>query len=176
MPKKPKSIPELFADRQATFDKNTQKILDSIAPALEAVHEFMDAETVEKAGGSLKWEDISLGDGDSEGPFLILIGVISFPPGTEMDTVNGGSVVVTEDTAPYFRRLVRAGIPVEITTKTKEEVVAYLKKVEEDELKQSEADFLEAATQQETDFDLSKLTEEQRKAYETTMLGPIGKA
>lgn len=151
-------IQKLFEVRANTFNRGTKKIFKAIAGALEAINERMDIAATNKIGGELEWDDITLVHDDTRG-VLILIGVIVYKPGSELTLDNGDKIKVTEDTAPYFRRLVRAGIPLEIAHKTKKQVLTFLKKKDDEEKKQSE----DPVVDKEADFDLSTLTEEQRK-------------
>lgn len=171
-----KSIKDLFVSRADTFDKRTSKILKAMTGALEAIHEFMNVSVVEKQGGKLAWEDVSLVIDTTKDAFVVLVGVIKYPPGTELELDSGQKVKVTKQTEPYFRRLVRAGIPLKVAGKTKKQVLNYLKKMEAKETKQQEVSFLDKLAQQEVEFDLSKLTEEQRKAYEASKIISTSKA
>ena len=103
--------------------------------------------------------------------------MIIYPPGVEVTLPTGDKIVVTKDTAPYFRRLVRAGIPLDIADQPKEVVVDYLVKMKEDDIKQAEITAMDQSINNETEFDLSKLSEEQRRVYDSLVGGKtIGKA
>jgi hypothetical protein len=172
--KAPKTIPQLFEAREKVEERATKKIFDAMPGAVEAINELMGLNEIQKAGGHLLWDDIDL-VGDEDG-LLVIVGVVVFPPGCELTTANGDKVKVTEDTEPYFRRLVRAGLPVSVATQSKDEVVAYFRKMQEDEEKQLDVAGLDEILQRETEFDLSALTEEQRHAYQTSMMVKPGKA
>ncbi len=189
---KKRSIPELFAAREEAFDKATDKIFAALDGVFAALREHMEIEEIEKIGGVLEWEDIMLVEDDKQ-PFLVIVGVISHPPGTEFEMPDGTKVQLTKETAPYFRRLVRAGVPISIVDKSKQEIIDYLIQIEaeqkqhwEEESKKilaedgkSLSELLEEHTnskKQETEFDLSQLTDEQRKALELSLGTKSGKA
>lgn len=172
MAKKIKTLPQLFEARDKAADKATRNIFDAIPGAMEAINELTSLEEIKSAGGDLVWDDLEL----IEDELIILVGVIVFPPGCEVITTEGDKVKVTESTAPYFRRLVRVGLPLSVATQPKEEVVAYFKKVQENEQKQLDLAHLDESLNKETEFDLSALTEEQRRSYQTGMMVKPGKA
>ncbi len=183
---KKRTILDLFVARHVANEKGTNRILKAIQGSIDALHVQMKIDEVEKKGGTLQWDDISYVD-DGENQLLILVAVITYPPGAELDLDTGDKIKLTRDTAPYFNRLVRAGIPVTIADKSKEEVLAYLKQIEEDTPRQipvedkndtiSELIGTNKPEEKEMtfdEFDLSQLTEEQRKSYQ--MGGKSGKA
>lgn len=178
---------DLFIKRKIQNEQNTNKILRALGGPMDALYEQLNVADIEKQGGTLVWDDVSYVD-DGEEPFVILVGVISYPVGAEVLTENGDIVKLTESTVPYFRRLVRAGIPIAMAKKSKEELLAYFdkKKQERVEAEQREKELEEAmaiddgptiqdllAEQQKQEpemtfdeFDLTQLTDEQRKAYQ----------
>jgi hypothetical protein len=166
------TIEEMFSVRARAHDLATADILKMIAPGLEALHDFMEFQQFEKRGAILKWDDVELVEDDSNEKILVLVGNISYPVGTEVQLEDDSWIKVTEDTAPDFQRLIRAGLPLSLADKPKEDVIAYLEKIESEE--QELAQNLEAELSQlgfelktyDDEFDLSQLTEEQRKAYE----------
>lgn len=162
-------IYKLIKSRATSYKRATKKILDSIQPAIEAVEEFMEVEAAKKIGAYVEWQDVDA-YGDEEASVVFIVGELFFPVGTEIDTDTEGKVVVTEDTAPYFRRLLRVGLPTDIAEGTKEDVLAYLRNLEENEKSKKLVDELDEQT--DTDFDYSKLTEEQSKL----LISKIGQA
>jgi hypothetical protein len=174
-PKKPKTIPELFVARDKAVSKATKNIFAAMPGAIEAINELMGLEDIQKSGGDLHWEDIDL-VGDEAENLLVMVGVVVFPAGCELEAEGGGIIKVTKDTEPYFRRLVRAGLPASVAVQGKDEVVAYFKKMQEDYDNQLDVAGLDNLLERETEFDLSALTEEQRRAYETSMMVKPGKA
>lgn len=142
--------------------------------AIEAINEMSGIAGIEKQGGYLTWDDVSLVYEGDEG-MIILVGLIAFAVGSEIPTESGSIVKVTKDTQQYFNRLVHVSFPLKIAQQTKKQVVAYFAKKKEDREAQAAVDTLDAGVTKETEFDLSVLTEEQRRAYET-MGTKLGKA
>lgn len=184
---KSETILDLFLIRKQTNEKNTAKILRTLQGPMSALYEQLKIADIEKQGGTLVWDDVSYVDDGTE-PFIILVGVISYPVGAEVLTENGDIVKLTESTVPYFRKLVRAGIPVSMAKKSKEELIAYfdMKKQERADAARREKELEDAmaiddgptiqdllAEQQKKEpemtfdeFDLTQLTEEQLKKYQ----------
>lgn len=181
--KKP-TLLDLFLDRYAVNEKATSKIMKAIKGTLDALHEQMNIDKVTEQGGVLHWEDVSLID-DGEQQYVVLVGSIAYPPGAEIELDSGDKIKLTHDTAPYFNRLARATLPAEMAVKSKEEVFAYLKNIEEENARQiqtvmADADFnsdgpsigeILAGQSKEKEmtfdeFDLTQLTDEQRKSYQ----------
>lgn len=171
MPKKPKSIPQLFEAREKVAHKATDNIFAAMPGAMEAINEMMGLEEIKKIGGDIIWDDISLVTELVDEPLIVLVGIIVFPPGCELETTDGDKIKVTTDTEPYFRKLVRAGLPASVAALSKEEVHEYFKKMEQ-EMEES----MKNLVTEDSDFDLTQLTEEQRAAYEASSAIKIGKA
>lgn len=173
--KKP-TLLDLFLDRYAANERTTNKILKAVQGSLDALHEQMNIDEVMKQGGVLNWEDVSFVD-DGEMQYVVLVGAIVYPPGAEITLDSGDIVKLTHDTAPYFNRLARATIPADIAVKSKEEVFAYLKNIEEENAKQvadmpkiTISEMFESKPEEKEmtfdEFDLTQLTDEQRKSYQ----------
>ncbi len=170
---KPKTIPELFVARDKAINKATQNIFAAMPQALEAINELMGVAEIKKSGGELIWDEVEFFE---EEQMIVMVGVIVFHAGCEVTTANGDKVKVTKDTEPYFRRLVRGAFPLSIASQSKDEVLAYFTKVQEDLEKQRAVDDLDRITEMETEFDLSTLTEDQLQAYQTSTMFKPGKA
>lgn len=164
---KPKTIPELFVARDKAIDKATQNIFAAMPEALAAINELMGIDEIKKLGGELVWDDVEFFE---EEQMIVMVGVIVFHEGCEMTTSNGDKVKVTKDTEPYFRRLVRGAFPLSIANQSKDDIVAYFNKLHDDSEKQRLVDELDLQAERKTDFDLSILTEEQRNAYQASMM------
>lgn len=180
---KKSSIRRLFFERAENFMAMTIKISERIPHALEAIIELIEEKEIFKSGVILEWSEISLVRAESEDAAIVIIGSVSFPPGAIVELETGEKVTVTLDTAQYFPpRLVRIGIPLKLAEASKDEIKEYIKKTEEEEKKES-GEFvkhLQEALEDETEvpvkkikkqdtididdgFDLTQLTEEQRK-------------
>ena len=53
---KKKTLSDLFAKREQVIEKTTTAIFKSMAGALEAIHDVMNHNVLEKEGGVLVWE------------------------------------------------------------------------------------------------------------------------
>lgn len=173
---KTNNLVELFNIRERTITETTNTIFAAMPEALEAINELSGLNDIENIGGLIIWDDISLVN-EVDPAMIIMVGYIKFPPGCELTTSAGDKVKVTEDTEPYFRRLVRASFPLTLATQPKHEVITYFKKMQEDAEYQDEIDDLDRlfAPPIINEFDLSLLNEEQRHAYELSSIKP-GKA
>lgn len=183
------SIHRMFFERAENFTSTTIKILERMPGALEAITELIEEKETFKSGGILEWGEVSLTRAGTEDALIILVGSVSFPPGAEVELQTGEKVIVTENTSEYFLpRMVRIGIPLKLAEASKEEIKKYIKHTEELQKKDS-VEFMEnlkeALTTElkeagidipveiikkdddtittDADFDLTQLTEEQRK-------------
>lgn len=168
------TVRELVDARTEAFANATKKILEVMAPAVKGIEQYIELDVVQDMGGYIEWQDVDAFE-FAHDMIIILIGELIFPPGTKIETSKDQYVVVTEDTAPYFRKLIRIGLPLDVTMKSQKDVVEFLREVEDAKKKQDEVDLLDALSEHTAsrDFDLSQLTEEQKKAYaaSTTKIG-----
>lgn len=179
---KPNNVRDLFIERAKSFAENTSKILISMEGAMSGIHEYMGFHTAFAQGAILEWHEIAL-TGSVEDGLIIMVGLLVYPPGSTVELRTGEKVEVSQNTTEYFKRLVRIGLPMKYAAASKEEVIAYLKDADQENQKELEAE-KEAITEsfgkkEETkpaavkkqndtitsgdDFDLTQLTEEQRK-------------
>lgn len=187
------SIHRIFFKRTENYTTATIQILEKMPGALEAVSELIEEREPFKAGGILNWGEISLVAGNTDDALIVLVGVVSFPSGAEVELQTGEKVTVTKDTEQYFQpRMVRIGIPLKLAEASKEEVIDYLRKTDIEQKKNiedikktlsdvfginEEGTDLVATQPQDSitsgaDFDLTQLTEEQRKQLElSTKMG-----
>lgn len=179
------SIRRLFFDRSELFGKLTLEILNRMENTVKAIEEIIQEKETFKSGGILQWGDVSLVASDTDNPLIIMIGSVSFPTGSVVELATGEKVTVTQDTQEYFSpRIIRIGIPLNLAKSSKEEIKQYLKKTEELQ-KQESQEFLKTLTESLIsndvqpptnkeekkldgittidDFDLTQLTEDQRK-------------
>lgn len=180
------SIRRIFFNRATHFTQSTIDVLARMPGAQAAVVELIEERETFKTGGVLEWTEISLVQADSEDALILMVGVVRFPPGAEVELQTGEKVIVTKDTAQYFEpRLVRIGIPLRLAESSKDEVKTYLKQ-KEAEMEKDTAEFMDnlkealegsppeddsketAVSKDDTvttdaDFDLTQLTDEQRK-------------
>lgn len=120
-------IKNIFLIRDVTFYKHTIQILEMIPNVLEGIIHYLEIEE-EAEQGNLIWEDIARFDSEKlDGGFLMLVGVISYHPGESVDLADNDPIEITEDTAEYFKRIVRVGIPFSLASSgSVEEIVEFL--------------------------------------------------
>ena len=165
----PITLKERFRRRDSAFKKSTDKILEMIPNVLDGITDFLRIQE-DEGKPDVRWEDIMY-FADAEPPTVMLITVISYPPGSEFMMPNGEVIKVTDVTVDYFRRMIRFGIPMDVVTNaSRKEIAEFLKKTaEEDEdiVAVPNLDSETLAANVATDgFDLDELTEEQRKTLE----------
>lgn len=175
----------LFVERAKTFTKDTAKILTNMEGALDGIHEYMGLKSAFEQGAKLEWREITLiENADTKQSVILMIGVLVYPPGSAVELQTGEKVEVSTNTTDYFTKLVRVGLPLSYAKASKEQIVAYLKEIDEQNEKVFEAekqlvaetlggirnDQAQAPVVKHNDtittgedFDLTQLTEEQRK-------------
>ncbi len=182
------TVRRMFFERAENFSATTKEILSQMSGVLAAASALIEEKESFKNGGVLDWIDVTLAGADMDEALSVLVGVVSFTPGSEVELQNGDKVKVTPDTSQYFiPRMIRLGVPLNLAGGTKEDVIAYLKKVESEQKEEHEQiestikDILSSDVdvgakipvnikkkQQDTlataaDFDLTQLTEDQRQ-------------
>lgn len=155
-----KKLKTIFKHRQTMFEKNTDSIFTALTPVTDGIVEYLNLKD-EISQGQLAWTNVL--HQELEG-LVTMIGLIQYPPGAEFDTANGEKMVVSEDTAEYFNRIIRFTLPYELVDRgTTEDVVKFLQELEregDDHVELSgDADQLILA-----DFNYDDLTEEQKAA------------
>ncbi len=157
------NITDLFKQRDALFAKATDNILEAIPHVLDGIVRYLNLRD-EIQSGNLSWEEAMLFPSEDGGEsFIMIVGVISYNPGEKFELPDHRIVEINENTADYFKRLIRIGIPVTMAENgTDEDIFEFLKKTEDAE----NAPAPEPMSSDPTDFDLTELTDEQRKALE----------
>ncbi len=178
------SIRDLFTQRNEHFDSLTQKILDRMPGAIEGISELVEEKQIFDSAGVLEWNEVALTeDNGDEDPLIILIGSINFIPGDVVELESGDKITITAETVQYFPpRVIRIGIPLNIAESSKDEIKKFIRAAEESQ-KQDMEEFeetlqeilagndgsnIQVTKKQDTittaaDFDLTQLTEDQRK-------------
>lgn len=181
------TIRRMFFERAEKHAVATTNILNKMPGALQAIADLIEEKETFKKGGILEWGEISLVAADTEDALIILVGIIRFPPGAEVELSTGEKVKVTPETVQYFPpRIIRIGLPLNMAEATKDEIKTYLKKTVEEQkadIEEMKNTLQEALDGQEdeasevpvktikkqepiataADFDLTQLTEEQRR-------------
>lgn len=154
-------IVKLFRHRDEVFYSETKKILDDIAPVISGATEFIDEAYGMDANRDLVWEGVNLIDG-----IVTLVGVVSYTPGTKL-MFEDELMDITEDNHEYFQQMIRIGVPMDIVISQSADVVyTYLVNLQKNEDSLADEQ-LEALDTDLADFDLTKLSEDQRASLLT---------
>lgn len=178
------SLRRLFFERAEHFTRTTIGILERMPGVIEAIKEMIEEKETFKSGGILEWTEVSIVGMTEDDSLIVLVGNVTFPAGAIVELATGEKVAVTPDTAQYFPpRMIRIGVPVKLAESSKEEIKAYIKKTEAEQ-ENDQKEFVKELEQalgveepvkvtrkQDTidtgeDFDLTQLTDEQRKQLE----------
>lgn len=152
-------LKKLFNVRDNAFEKQTYEIFSVINTTLVCVNSFLcDIDPI-FAAGNIAWEDVNLVDDG-----IVIIGMVDYTEGTEME-VDNNTIVVTKDNIEYFRRIVHMSLPVDLVYEDDEDVIMeFLYNMHNQDSVSAFSEPLEPGINNNTDFDLSKLTEEQRQS------------
>lgn len=177
-------IIKMFKQRDEFFSRATKRILNSLPiPLFEGIYQFLNLEE----GSKVVWEDVGLVESKdtTKDPLVVLIGAVTYTPGSIAHLQNGQDVQITEEMAGYFQRVMRIGVPVGlVSTGTTTDIVKFLQqtvRIEDDEsiedLATIPAEPKVIPVHQQKEFDLAALTEEQRDklAVSLSSLQPSGK-
>lgn len=149
---------EVFNERDTAFAAGTMKIFELIHTTLVCVTEFLNESDPVCAAGNISWEDANLME-----DLVVIIGMVDYAPGTAIEA-DGNLVTITEDNLEYFQRVVHMSLPYDLVKTSNEvEITAFLRTINEN-VGEEFTDAVSPPTTSDTDFDLSKLTEEQRKS------------
>jgi hypothetical protein len=172
-------LKELFKNRDDVFQALTSQIMGLLTNVIEGANNFVHHR--EESTGDITWEDVSFFEDEK---LVLLVGVLEYKPGDIVYVSEGSQIEVTENTASYFKRLLRLGIPYGLAINgTPQEVFEFLKhsaeRVETEELEEQEMfiDMSELPTPpvDVPEFDLDDLTEEQREQLRLFALSYGGK-
>lgn len=172
-------LKELFEKRDDVFRALTVKIMDSLANVIEGANLFVHHR--EESTGLITWEDVSFFEDEK---IIMLIGVLEYSPGDVVYVSEGNHIEITENTASYFKRLLRLGIPYSLAISgTPEDVFDFLKQsaekaaAEDDEEQELffDASELPTGSVDVPEFNLDDLTEEQREQLRLFALSYGGK-
>lgn len=175
-------IIKMFKQRDEFFSRATKRILNSLPTSLfEGIYQFLNLEE----GSKVVWEDVGLVEAKDKDPLVVLIGAVTYTPGSVAHLQNGQDVKITEELAGYFQRVMRIGVPVGlVSTGTTTDIVNFLQKtvrIEDDDsiddLPTTPTEHKVIPINQQKEFDLTVLTDEQREklAVSLSSLQPSGK-
>ncbi len=152
-------LEKIFEARDMAFEKQTHEIFDIIYTTLVCVTTFLGDIDPIFAAGNILWEDVNLVDGG-----IVIIGMVDYTEGTEIE-VDKNTVMVTEDNIEYFRRIVHMSLPIDLVYKDDESVIMeFLYNMHSQDNVSTFSEPLEPGINNNPEFDLSKLTEQQRQS------------
>ena len=154
-------LKKVFEARDTAFEKKTIEIFELIHTTLVCVTEFLNDVDPIFAAGSITWEDANLMD-----DMVIIVGMVDYMPGTTIE-MDGNLITITEENIDYFQRVVHMSLPFELVEAGNEnELMEFLQRIHEEQTASQLSTSLDESKKPEleTDFDLSKLTDEQRQA------------
>lgn len=157
----------MLAARDEQYIAATQEMITEMSVEIEGIVKYFNKR--DDTNGTYRWDDVNLievSDGD-EDPFVLISGAISYDVGDVVQFPDGTTFDVTEETAEYFKKMIRVGIPLHmIGSSSVDEIFNFMEESGEDDI--DLADFIESIRESEerneelSDFDLDSLTEEQR--------------
>jgi len=152
-------LEKIFEARDVAFEKQTYKIFDIIHTTLVCVTTFLRNIDPVFAAGTIMWEDVNLVDDG-----IVIIGMVDYTEGTEME-VDNNTIIVTKDNIEYFRRIVHMSLPIDLVYEDSEDVIMeFLYNMHSQDNISTFSEPLEVEINNNTDFDLTKLTEQQRQS------------
>lgn len=161
---------KLFEAREEVLTISTEAIFEQLSNATQGIEKYLELGE-QLSGGSLTWDEAVFlealeGESDPVG-YIILSGIIAHDPGQSFTLPTGRVITVTEATAPYFRRMLRIGIPHKIASEgSVDDVVQFMQEVEKELPARTDLsdEMLDMVSSPETaQFDLDDLSEEQRQ-------------
>lgn len=167
-------IRQMFRIRDEVYDSSTNNIMNYLKSVVEGINKFflMDFGTSKPEHAKLSWQEIGFVVLNEKQPLentmLLFVGIIETPIGEEVIMPNGETVIVTEQTFDYFKKMVRAVIPQKMYSATSEDIYDYLhkKKIAEEISAKIQAEQAEKAKVNPlADFDWEALTLAQKKAF-----------
>ena len=154
-------LKELFEKRDTEHLKITQVLLKTLQPATDCIMEFIGAHSQQDPSiGTFSWDDVLFLNNESNPlvkEIIVFMGSVSYKIGAKLTMPDGSVVEITEETAEYFKRIIRIGIPLDLAEKgDKKKITEFLRDVSMTES--------EPEPPSTIDFDLDTLTEAQRMA------------
>jgi len=155
-----KDLKALFFERDKFFSDKTLEIFKEIDTTLSAVTAFLSDIDDMVSQGTITWEDASYLE-----DLVVIIGVVQFDVG-KIITVGQAEIEITLENTEQFNRVVHMSVPVELVLENDpEEILEFLYRMGTD----SEQETIEMKAMGEyndMEFDLSELSDEQRKQLE----------
>lgn len=122
-------ITSIFAKRVEVYEKFTAALLEELETVTTAGASLLSADLAKR----LVWKAVNLVDST-----VTIVGIIEFPIGEKIIAESGLELEVTEEMQQLLNQVVRVSVPLEMAENaTVEDIVAYLKALEAEHVKQS---------------------------------------
>ncbi len=152
-------LKNVFEERDSVFSEKTHEIFALIHSTLVCVTDFLNDIDPMFDAGIITWEDASLIDN-----MIVIVGIVDYELGTEID-IDGNVIVITEDNLDHFQRVVHMSLPDEVVaSKDSDRITKFLYELHENDNPGIFSDTIAPTPPALADFDLSKLTEDQRQS------------
>lgn len=155
-----KDLKAIFDERDKFFSDKTLEIFTEIDTTLSAVTAFLSDVDDMVSQGTITWEDASFVE-----DLVVIIGVVQYDIG-KFITVGQAEMQITVDNVEQFNRVVHMSIPYELVINADPEAILdFLYTMGTDE-EQETIEVKATGEYNDADFDLTELTDEQRKQLE----------
>lgn len=178
-------IIKLFNERRNAYSRHSQRIVDALSDnVIAGVLDFIDLPDQDL--DHLTWQEVTL-----VGTYIQLTGVVTYEIGEEITTPDGEKIVIDKNSFEDNSKFINVVVPVNLAEKgSKEEITKFLHELQaeqeldyldttrmdsedtEERLPDDVSEFIEELLgkqlKQNSEFDLSKLTEDQQNALHLT--------
>jgi len=151
-------LKDIFYARDEAFAEKTMEIFEAIHTALVCITEFLNETDPNCAAGNISWEDANLMD-----DLVVIIGMVDYEHGTIIES-DGNEITITNDNIQYFQRIVHMSLPYEMVLSSNEEDIMEFLHTMGTNYPIEFTKSVDIPSDDSTEFDLSKLTEEQRRS------------
>jgi hypothetical protein len=151
-------LKDIFDARDEAFAKKTMEIFGIIHTALVCITEFLNETDPSVASGNVSWEDANLMD-----DLVVIIGMVNYEEGTVIEN-DGNKITITNDNIEYFQRIVHMSLPYEMVLSSNEEDIMEFLHTMGTNHPIEFTESVDTPPDDSMEFDLSKLTEEQRRS------------
>lgn len=151
----------LFKQRDDFVNEKTLELFSRMTNTLACVTTYFSEMDELISQGMISWEETSIID-----DLVVVVGMVQYEVGDVL-TFEGETNTVTEENVDLFQRVVHMSVPIDLVEENDpDKIMEFLDSLGEgrdiDEFSESFA-AVEIIPQEEHEFDLSELTEEQRR-------------
>ena len=166
MDERKEEITSLFEYRDNIVREASKKIFENINHVLTGIDTFLSNTDKVYNMGHISWEDVQY---IQENDIIVVFGILAFIPGSKI-ILGGREIVVNEQNAQAFQKMVRIGLPLNLIAQdSEEEIIKFLSKVpkEEEQVEQTDVrdirKLLPFNQENSQDFTWDQLTDEQKE-------------